>query len=97
MDLAEAEAACAPEEEELVHELLEGARVFRVHHRPEEMPCVATRVSEQLLHTNVQRLRSGIVFKAHRLCVSLKSRLDINREEEHPCVEHFSCGDGCVG
>jgi len=31
---------------------------------------------------NVQRFRGGLVFKAHRLCVSLNSRLESNREEE---------------
>ena len=35
-----------------------------------------------LLHRNVQRFRGGLVFKAHRLCVSLNSRLDSNEEEE---------------
>ena len=37
---------------------------------------------EQLLHRNVQRFRGGLVFKAHRLCVSLKSRFESNTEEE---------------
>jgi hypothetical protein len=31
---------------------------------------------------NVQRLRGGLVFKAHRLCVSLNSRLESNEEEK---------------
>jgi len=31
---------------------------------------------------NVQRCRGGLVFKAHRLCVSLNSRLESNDEEE---------------
>ena len=39
---------------------------------------------EQLLHRNVQRSRGGLVFKAHRLCVSLNSRLESNKEEEEP-------------
>jgi len=30
----------------------------------------------------VQRFRGGLVFKAHRLCVSLNSRLESNTEEE---------------
>jgi len=30
----------------------------------------------------VQRFRCGLVFKAHRLCVSLNSRLESNEEEE---------------
>jgi len=32
-------------------------------------------------HRNVQRFRSGLVFKAHRLCVSLNLRLGSNKEE----------------
>ena len=31
---------------------------------------------------NVQRFRVGLVFKAHRLWVSLNSRLESNKEEE---------------
>ena len=38
--------------------------------------------SVQLLHRNVQRFRGGLVFKAHRLCVSLNDRLESNKEEE---------------
>ena len=38
-------------------------------------------VREQLLHRNLQRFRGGLVFKAHRLCVSLNSRLESNKEE----------------
>ena len=30
----------------------------------------------------MQRFRDGLVFKAHRLCVSLHSRLESNKEEE---------------
>jgi len=30
----------------------------------------------------VQRFRGGLVLKAHRLCVSLNSRLESNKEEE---------------
>ena len=37
---------------------------------------------EKLLHINLQRFRGGLVFKAHRLCVSLNSRLESNKEEE---------------
>ena len=33
-------------------------------------------------NSNVQRFRGGLVFKAHRLCVSLNSRLESNKEEE---------------
>ena len=38
-------------------------------------------VSELLLYRNVQRFRGGLVFKAHRRCVSLNSRLERNKEE----------------
>ena len=37
---------------------------------------------------NVQRFRGGLVFKAHRLCVSLKSRLESYTEEEEEA--HFA-------
>ena len=30
----------------------------------------------------MQRFRGGLVLKAHRLCVSLNSRLESNEEEE---------------
>ena len=36
----------------------------------------------ELLHRTVQRFRGGIVFKAHRLCVSLNSRMESNQKEE---------------
>ena len=35
-----------------------------------------------LRHRNVQRFRGGLVFKDHRLCVSLNSRLESYKEEE---------------
>ena len=35
-----------------------------------------------LLHRNVQWFRGGLVFKANRLCVSLNSRLESNKEAE---------------
>ena len=34
------------------------------------------------LHRNVQRFRGGLVFKAHRLCVSFNSRLVSDKEEK---------------
>jgi len=40
----------------------------------------------QLLHRNFQRFRCGLVFKAHRLCVSLNSRLE-SKERETRQVE----------
>ena len=36
----------------------------------------------QLLLRSVQWFRGGLVFKTHRLCVSLNSRLESNQEEE---------------
>ena len=41
---------------------------------------------EQLFHRDAQRFRGGLVFKAHRLCVSLNSRLQSNKEEEEKDV-----------
>jgi len=35
----------------------------------------------------VQRVRGGLVFKAYRLCVSLNSRLESNKEEEEHTEE----------
>ena len=35
-----------------------------------------------LIIINVQRFRGGLVYKAHRLCVSLNSGLESNKEEE---------------
>jgi len=41
----------------------------------------------------VQRFRGGLVFKAHRLCVSLNSRLERHKEEEENdrAVERYHC------
>jgi hypothetical protein len=38
-------------------------------------------VYTKLLHSNVQQFRGVLVFKAHRLCVSLNSRLESIKEE----------------
>ena len=38
---------------------------------------------EILASSNVQRFRGGLVVKAHRLCVSLNSRLQSNKVEEN--------------
>ena len=43
---------------------------------------VGRRIVGQLLHRNVRRFRGGLVFRAHRLCGSLNSRLESNKEEE---------------
>ena len=42
----------------------------------------AKTVRKQACPRNVQRFRGGLVFQAHRLCVSLNSRLDSNTEKE---------------
>ena len=42
-----------------------------------------------VLHRNVQRVRCGLVLKAHRLCVSLISRLESNKEEEEEFIGDF--------
>jgi len=47
----------------------------------------------QLLHRNVQRFRGGLVFKAHRLCVSLNSRLESNKERERNSGAARESGD----
>jgi len=42
----------------------------------------------------MQRFRGGLVFKAHRICVSLNSRLESNNEEEkkwsHARIMHIT-------
>ena len=58
----------------LLDDLLD--RVALEHHRNR-----LKSVSEVKIHRNVQRFRGGLVFKAHRLCVSLNSRLGSNKEE----------------
>ena len=39
---------------------------------------------------NVQRFRGGFVFKAHRLCVSLNSRLESNKEKRERTPELYN-------
>ena len=36
---------------------------------------------------NVQRFRGGLVFKARRICVSLNSRRESNKEEEDRTIQ----------
>jgi len=48
----------------------------------QSLPGLVIVLGTQLLYRNVQRLRGGLVFKAHRLCLSLNSRLESNKEEE---------------
>ena len=43
----------------------------------------------QLLPRNVQRFRGGLVSKAHRLCVSLNSKLESNKEEEERSQQSY--------
>ena len=42
----------------------------------------ADEIREQLLHTNMQRFRGGLVFKARRLYVSPNCKLESNKEEK---------------
>ena len=42
---------------------------------------------QQFLHINVQRFEGGLVFRFHRLCVSLNSRLESNKEDEKETLE----------
>jgi len=42
----------------------------------------------------VHRFRGGLVFKAHRLCASLNSRLKSNKEEEEVAVNDPGARDG---
>ena len=44
---------------------------------------------------NVQRFRGELVFKAHRLCVSLNSRLESNKEEKKKIPTENSSGFSC--
>ena len=44
-----------------------------------------------LLHLG-RRFRGGLVFKAHRLCVSLNSRLESNKDEDYD-LGHRVCRD----
>ena len=47
------------------------------------VPDLASSLSPRILHRNLQRFRSGIAFRAHRLSISLNSRLanNIGKEE----------------
>ena len=55
--------------------------------------------TRRVVYRNLQRFRGGLVFKAHRLCVSLNSRLESNKEEEGDDDDDdggFTIGvDGC--
>ena len=44
----------------------------------------------------MQRFRDGLVFKAHRLFVSLNSRLESNKEEEEEGQGLSDGADSCV-
>jgi len=52
-----------------------------------------------MLHINVQRFRGGLVLKAHRLCVSLNSRLESYKEEgmRTPCSDEENLGSKVNG
>ena len=45
-------------------------------------PSVCTRRRRNSGHRNVQWFRGGLIFEAHRLCVSLNPRIESNKEEE---------------
>ena len=45
-------------------------------------PCSSLTPPGSLQQTRVKRFRGGLVFKAHRLCVSLNSRLGSKEEQE---------------
>jgi len=45
-------------------------------------PCKVFPLCSEAVPANVQRFRGRLVCKAHRLCVSLNSRLESNKEEE---------------
>ena len=47
------------------------------------MPGSIRRITDSANTCNVQRFRGGLVFKAHRICVSLNSRLASNKEGVH--------------
>ena len=55
---------------------------------------VHPRTETLLLHRIVQRFRGGLVFSAHRLCVSLNSRLESNKEEEEEDTKRCGAGAG---
>ena len=61
-----------------------GGGGLRGGYEPDVMsPCdVSVRNLRTTTSHNVQRFRGGLVFKAHRLSVSLNSRLESNKEEE---------------
>ena len=39
-------------------------------------------IQEQLLQRDVRRFRGGLLFKALKLCVSINTRLESNKEEK---------------
>ena len=89
-----------PSEEGTTRKIL---RVFTCKPRAESgLDCLVCamfarrRTREQLLHRNVLRFRGGLVFKAHRLCVSLNSRLESNKEEERRTREGARTFKGVV-
>ena len=50
-------------------------------------------IQEQLPRRNVKRFRGGLVFKAHRLCVSLNFRPESTKKEQKKndaCLENSS-------
>jgi len=52
---------------------------------------------EQLLHRSVQRFRGGLVLQAHRLCASLTSRFESDKEERTRRIESREGAGGDEG
>ena len=50
--------------------------------RPNKRAGRDTRREWGISHRKVQRFRGGLVFKAHRLCISLNCRRESNKAEE---------------
>ena len=73
----------------------EGLRRRRHLVRPQLLPtgCNLRTTTSQ----KCAALQGGLVFKAHRLCVLLNSRLGSNTEEEEVCVRLSWPGFGCPG
>ena len=55
-------------------------------------PLGSKAAKQEVACRNVKRFRGGLVYKAHRLCVSLNSRLESNKEEEVSAMSTSVCG-----
>ena len=61
---------------------LDGERERARERERERQRVCPSQLKSSIIVSRTCRFRSGIVFKAHRLCVSLNSRLESNKEEE---------------